>query len=337
MRGGVHIEGPINGLFCLFNRKDIVILWNPAIREFRNLPYPTANLPSYLRFCKASIGFGLDQLTDYDYKVVLIRRFYNPKRHWDVCRNVMVYSLRTNTWRQLDCLDGLPNGNKLPSSNKSTIYLNGVYHWFSLKESANGFACAVVAFDMGKEVFREILGPDIGQSDLAKPICYLSLYDDHVTLHHLKRFDPTEIDIWVMEMEGTWVKRFALGPLPGVECQLGFWKTGELLFETFDDSLEPCGNPSFQVVMYNTSTREFRELGPKGSRDSFKAGVYYESLVSVEGGKYKKKGKLSESSIRCFLLPDYRGSFMEGFVRLVRYFQRSGIEQSLKQMLLDSK
>lgn len=34
------IADPVNSLFCLFNLEDRFIIWNPAIREFRTLPFP---------------------------------------------------------------------------------------------------------------------------------------------------------------------------------------------------------------------------------------------------------------------------------------------------------
>ncbi|KAI8543969.1 hypothetical protein RHMOL_Rhmol08G0258700 [Rhododendron molle] len=89
------------------------------------------------------------------------------------------------------------------------------------------------------------------------------------------------MDIWVMQDEkGTWVKKLKLGPLPGFVWHLGFWNNGKFLFVN-DASFPQFYNFSSQVVLYDPSNQEIRELGPEGTGCHFYAGVYYESLVSL--------------------------------------------------------
>lgn len=72
------------------------------------------------------------------------------------------------------------------------------------------------------------------------------------------------------------------------------------------------------MVLYDPSNQEIRELGPEETGCHFYAGVYYESLVFVKGGKNQRKGKLSEISVKNFLLPDLRSSFASHLVRMMQ-------------------
>ncbi|KAI8543968.1 hypothetical protein RHMOL_Rhmol08G0258600 [Rhododendron molle] len=151
-----EIEGPVNGLFCLSNCEDRFIIWNPAIREFRTLPYPYhPNLPPHPEVYGYSIGFGVDPLTG-EFKLVLIRRVENFKRR-ALDAYVTVFTLCTNTWRHLDGLDHLMGDRSLTPSTTGK-HVDGVYYWWT------GYA--ILTFDMGMEVFRVIPAPFILPSEL---------------------------------------------------------------------------------------------------------------------------------------------------------------------------
>ncbi|KAH7867200.1 hypothetical protein Vadar_030353 [Vaccinium darrowii] len=271
-----------------------------------------------------------DPLIDEDCKLVLIQKFENSWLrgvHYDDYEDrervdAMLYTLSTNSWRHLDGLESLPHGNFL-SSSSSHMYLNGVYYWLAEYGFDMDYSCAVIAFDMRKEVFREISGPPIPQSEtqFAWSLCELARYDDHIALNSLKEFGhggmDRWMDIWVMQdEEGTWVKKFKLGSLPGLVWHLGFLNTGKLLMVTDASFPEFLTNHS-QLVVYDPYNQEIRELGPKGTGKHFSAGVYYESLVSVKGGKNQRKGKLSEISVKDFLLPDVRSQFVSQLVLMM--------------------
>ncbi|KAL6996961.1 hypothetical protein U1Q18_007084 [Sarracenia purpurea var. burkii] len=136
-----HLMGPCNGLLCLFTIKDRGILWNPSIREFRFL---------------LKLGFGLDPLTG-NYKVVLILYPCNeidPQGPEPTGPEAMVHTIGTGTWRHLEYVSNPKSDlHKYRCYSASNSYLDGVCYWWVKK--------ALVAFDMMKEVFREISGPDI--------------------------------------------------------------------------------------------------------------------------------------------------------------------------------
>ncbi|XP_058223400.1 F-box protein At1g11270-like [Rhododendron vialii] len=146
-RGSAGIDGPVNGLFCVFNFWDPFIIWNPAIREFRTLPFPgLPEFPPNFDIVYSNTGFGLDKSND-DYKVVLIRCIDYRVKDMPIVNDVYVhvYSLSTNTWRRLDGLD-YPSLEYLRRCRSEIgAYSDGVYYWWP--------GDGVLAFDMGNEVF----------------------------------------------------------------------------------------------------------------------------------------------------------------------------------------
>ncbi|KAM7506699.1 hypothetical protein LguiA_017152 [Lonicera macranthoides] len=146
-------------------------LWNPATKEFWNLPAPTFNLPpNNCTYDNSAFNFrfGLDPFTN-DYKVVLIlfydsinnRPFDHPHPPPPPCIAVVsVYSLAANSWR--------PVNNVLPSVSgiftpryyivrgHNCTYQNEAFYWMSSDQRDNS---VIVMFDMTKEVFRDIEPP----------------------------------------------------------------------------------------------------------------------------------------------------------------------------------
>lgn len=79
----IHMEGPVNGVYCLFNHYDRIILWNPALMEAKILPLPQTHLfPRDIDY-DGCIGFGMDPL-NHDYKLVLIRSAYGKGKNVSV-------------------------------------------------------------------------------------------------------------------------------------------------------------------------------------------------------------------------------------------------------------
>ncbi|XP_058191485.1 putative F-box protein At2g02030 [Rhododendron vialii] len=286
------IYGPVNGLFCVMNNDHRFIIWNPAIREFRILPDHLEFPPNLdvVNLCSifSGIGFGFDKATDY-YKVVLIRHFRVKDTPVVNDISVHVYSLSTNTWRHLNCLDYLSPEylRRCSTCSGNGAYSDGVYYWWA--------GTGILAFDMGNEVFRVISVPFILPVEFDK--CDVKPYNgDRIALYQFKGFPESGLDkycdIWVMEEEGSWIKQFSVGPIPCRAFQQGVWKNGELLFlKLIQASYDR--RYVFQLVLYNPCTRELRYLGPAEDFIGYQALVYHESLVSVNG----TKGKLSDSSV----------------------------------------
>ncbi|KAG5564220.1 hypothetical protein RHGRI_000424 [Rhododendron griersonianum] len=153
------VLGPCNGIFCLFNDRDAVSLWNPAMRQFRTLPQlPLPELPSNAELYSYSIfGFGMDPKTN-EYKVIWIRVFLDKEEWFDMVMHdhhiqVGVFSPSRDSWRELD-------GNLVPVryvyESKFYSYANGFYYWFA-GDKDDRF---ILSFDMANEVFLAIPEPD---------------------------------------------------------------------------------------------------------------------------------------------------------------------------------
>lgn len=277
----LHMEGPVNGLYCIFNNSDRMIVWNPALMEVRMISLPQAYAFSHSDY-NGVIGFGMDPLS-HDYKLVLIRDIYFEKGLY-----VTVYNLNTDTWKNLDLDDDDLSQEGLDISYNSS-FLSGVYYWWNKP-------CWVIAFDMAEETFRRILGPDLSISQLE--IVYLTIYNDKVALLSRNEFS---VDMWLMLEEGVWIKQFSMTTLPNYFWIVGLWKNGELIISM--DGFETSEiNPNFQTVLWNDSTQEIRSVGPRGNPLGFRASIYYESLVSVGGGTHHKGKCASLNTISDFLM-----------------------------------
>ncbi|CAI9107211.1 OLC1v1006516C1 [Oldenlandia corymbosa var. corymbosa] len=105
-----RIHGCCNGLVCLNNWSCELVLWNPTIRKYWELPAPNRDerprsntkhrVHRVLRMC----GFGHDDVED-GYKIVRVVEFHmliNDSFHSSSNhQSVQLYSTRSNSWRPL--------------------------------------------------------------------------------------------------------------------------------------------------------------------------------------------------------------------------------------------
>ncbi|KAA8516859.1 hypothetical protein F0562_017323 [Nyssa sinensis] len=98
---GTEVLGSCNGLLCLANSKEDIVLWNPSIRKHRKLPVtPIEFPPREFCFCQFIVyGFGHDVVND-EYKLVRLVQFYvDDDDSFD--SEVKVYNLKSNSWRRI--------------------------------------------------------------------------------------------------------------------------------------------------------------------------------------------------------------------------------------------
>ncbi|XP_026398277.1 F-box protein CPR1-like [Papaver somniferum] len=94
-RGG-FFWGTCNGSVCLTTTcKNYIVLWNPATKEFKELPVP---IRSDNRFSYTKYGFGYDDKID-DFKVISFLGI-QEKPHCEV----RVYTLKSSSWRRLETI-----------------------------------------------------------------------------------------------------------------------------------------------------------------------------------------------------------------------------------------
>lgn len=103
------IIGSCNGILCIANdSKDVVILWNPSIRKFKELPlFKKPQGFSHMEdtnfsFDRATnFSFGYDSLRD-NYKVIVVFTYDKGGiGNWVNKAEVKVYTLGTNFWRSV--------------------------------------------------------------------------------------------------------------------------------------------------------------------------------------------------------------------------------------------
>ncbi|XP_042513963.1 F-box protein CPR1-like [Macadamia integrifolia] len=180
------VLGSCNGLVCISNSLDDIYLWNPSTRSHLKLPFsPIESSISY----DSAYGFGYEPTSD-DYKVVRA-----------VDEFVIVYSLRTNSWRRIG---------KLPFSLFNNdwgggVLVNSALHWVAKVRS-------IISFHLKDEEYREVPLPHFMDDDdfvdnkflmkvgvLGGQLCLLCNYSNRV-------------EIWVMKdygMRDSWVKQFS--------------------------------------------------------------------------------------------------------------------------------
>ncbi|OWM63082.1 hypothetical protein CDL15_Pgr007998 [Punica granatum] len=253
-----------NGIICLytFHRDDSgasrIFLWNPTINDLFTLPQPPSPVPEYL------VGFGFNPLSAHldDFKVICInlRLEYKDrerKRH----SQVEVYSLRTNSWKQL--------GDRYPS------YLNG---HLGNQVIFNEFICwypyvqvnkqsVLTVFDVAKEEFHEMRLPNSMPSDGKQ----IGLLDGCVSLW---AHNPSEgYEVWTMKVFGnleSWTKLYTIK-----------------IFARSIARYQPLGLASVkEALLLNTIPRGLRHRSPS-----------YISLYDMERGRFSESFRFTVDSI----------------------------------------
>ncbi|KAG5531239.1 hypothetical protein RHGRI_026004 [Rhododendron griersonianum] len=146
---GVVIVGSCNGLICLLYLPDSFILWNPTIKESKELPTPPFS-PSYGDLCFR--GFGYNSSID-DYKVVRRAPSANANPNQFI---VEVFSLKADSWRRIeDIKDSL-----VIEEGDVGSCSNGALHWLGSSVAGPNKTGVIISLDLGTEEFREIPIPD---------------------------------------------------------------------------------------------------------------------------------------------------------------------------------
>ncbi|XP_019153163.1 PREDICTED: F-box protein CPR30-like [Ipomoea nil] len=255
-----EINGPLNGLFSLYNDQEQVTLWNPATREAKSLPVSYPEVSASFRMNSYKLGFGMDP-SNGNYKVVWIRDYWDPIADaWHSPAIISVYTLTTDSWKHFEELHIC---SRILGKSCCNAYLDGFYYW---RANNNG---KIVSFDMGNEVFREIQTPETFKSTQGD----LALYNDSVAMFLYESMNmQTSIDVWVMDRAMCWTKMASLGPFLNIKRPLGYGKNGEVLLEIVNSELH----------MYDPRSKEIRALGPRRKGYSLQASVFKESLVSIK-------------------------------------------------------
>ncbi|KAK9987345.1 hypothetical protein SO802_032296 [Lithocarpus litseifolius] len=266
--------GTFNGLICLSyglrNRAEVIFLWNPCVRKFLQLPYPDVTVGTHGASC-TSFGFGFDPKTN-DYKVVRILYILCGHLYLVKSRPVVdVYSLSTGEWRILSASASLPPICAVTSCSPPA-FANGALHWIAVADDNKQF---VLVFDLGDEVFRQILLPELPGEILWTR---LSVYGNSIAVFYITGGidQMAQISIWVMKEHGvasSWTPFFTADFDFGEAMikPIGFRMNGDAVF-VFGEG---------KLVSWNPESKEIKYLRMIGDDGTF-IDSYIESLVLLD-------------------------------------------------------
>ncbi|XVE83731.1 hypothetical protein DITRI_Ditri16bG0109800 [Diplodiscus trichospermus] len=273
----LQLLGHCDGIICLSNYRDEIVLCNPATKESMVLPKSClpcfSSNPNLIPQTNA-LGFGYD-LKNQQYKMVRIVSYWEElDDNLPQLSRVEVYTMGTDSWREIKHVKVPANVQFSPCFE---TYFNGAFHWHAMDCNKNE---VILSFNMGEEDFQVITTPD-----------FLSIYDNSICRSLLVwngclaliiypgKGTEKSFQICVMEKYGvkeSWTRKLTIGPLTGVEKPLMFWKNdGEILMEGSDG----------QAVSYNLITKEIKNLQIYGVPKSFQTVDYVSSLVSIRRRK----------------------------------------------------
>ncbi|KAK9930479.1 hypothetical protein M0R45_027516 [Rubus argutus] len=309
------IIGHCNGIICLLLVDSFqVILWNPAIQEFKLLP-PLPFLPDDL-WCKHAQGFGFDPKLN-QYKVVgigLVSPFSNDDgyNYYHPPKAAIFTMSSSDSWREINT-NSLETETTVLRPEEFQIQFKQMCYWFGHeqhKELSWGDALeeerirqVIILFDIGDEVFQDIMLPE----SLCQPCVSINgnllVWNESLALLGWAGWMPVDIvdasfGIWVMDDHelggptGPWTKHITFEP---TEKPLAFLNGDEILMYDFNE----C------IFSYNLGTKRRKDLqiqtGP--SNDIIITVVYVKSIVSIFGDN--KLESRDNSTIKNFSLLEY--------------------------------
>ncbi|CAI8601560.1 unnamed protein product [Vicia faba] len=280
----------VNGIFFLgqnYLEKVQYVLWNPATQEFMAIPSSPAELTpkrpqSRLYLEHYFHGFGYDQLR-HDFKLIQYVSSYDcddPHPPLPTKSFFEIYSLKSNSWRQIDMENDLSHWTYSIPFSGLEVYLHGACHWLVLRPINNDVLhvrLTLLSFDLADELF---LTTPIGEESYT-PYTYrarLAVLNGSIALisnYH----DDTIFHISILGQLGvsqSWIKLYVSGPVPSVQWppSAGFGKTGCIFFT----------KKSNELAYLDLSTQIVHEVGiTLGERSFFITGLYKESLLSIGG------------------------------------------------------
>ncbi|KAK9102718.1 hypothetical protein Sjap_019972 [Stephania japonica] len=147
------VRGCCDGLLLLVSvAKDLLRIWNPTTRDFRDVPSPSKPVLDTLY----GLGYGSNR---NDYQVVTVRCKPNVE--------VEIFSMQSQSWRRVESTNAMLS--IFDSISFSVLvnefdgnFANGANHWlgYSSDNATNNKEWKVISFDLGGEEFKGILLPE---------------------------------------------------------------------------------------------------------------------------------------------------------------------------------
>ncbi|XP_058754493.1 F-box/kelch-repeat protein At3g23880-like [Vicia villosa] len=256
-----YIVGSCHGILCLAHSSNSsVVLWNPSIRKFKELP-PFKNPQVLAQNVNRAIkyGFGYDHVS-HNYKVVVL---YNSRTHLRTTK-INVYTLSTNSWRNVRIF---PFSSDF-SDDQHGIYLSGTINWLAYPNCCCSYF--IVSFDLGEESYEKISPPPPDHGMKAVWGAKLCVLKDCLCI-------VSYYDVWVMKEYGVKESWTRLVKVPNLldQCVSSCFLTYALyVFE--DDQVLLEEGLEKKLIIYNFKNHTFMVTAMFETRPE----ICTESLIS---------------------------------------------------------
>ncbi|XP_047339560.1 F-box protein CPR1-like [Impatiens glandulifera] len=253
---------------------DNVFLWNPSTRKALKLPYASIEIEKQIGLFNAYVycvyRIGYDNTND-DYKVVRIVILSEPRSFSEY--EIMVYSLRSNSWHRLEKFPHCPNW-----SNFGDCIVGGALHFMSIVKSDLKSENSIVAFDLGTEKCRVLPQPEYNGTP--SKLCLDNL-GGCLSLSCV--YESSIVDVFLLKeyggMKEHWSRLITLSRTSTFKIfhplkPIAYSKCGKKVWLNMDDK---------RLVLYNLEQKSVEEIK---DRDRSSTSLLYkyclESLVTVD-------------------------------------------------------
>lgn len=255
------------------------MLWNPATKEFKDLPVSQIERPPAGPI-KVVLSFGFD-VTSNDYKVLRIVYYCYP------LNQVEMYSLGSDSWREIKTRVKF-----LIFESSCTVFVNGRFHWEGIGFGELDGEKVIISFDLVEEVFSYIMPPTFsgrrnndGDGDNDDE-------DDVKFRHHLVVLNGSlamigcggdgndnRMDVWVMNqygVAGSWTKNISCRMYSVIDRPLACGRDRQILL----------GKNHTEIFLYDCVTEEIKNVGSRGAAYWSDVFNHVETLIPIKGGKF---------------------------------------------------
>ncbi|KAH9604890.1 hypothetical protein KSS87_013652 [Heliosperma pusillum] len=150
--------GVMNGVIGLKWGRTRLALWNPATREFKDVPrWPVIpDNKDAEKFGGEILGLVFDQQSN-DFKILgLINFGVGGMDDPSTIYGFHLYSLKSNSWKRIE--KGSSGRPTIFYSDRDACLDNGVYYWFTDRDDLS-FKNVILSFDFKSENFKELNPP----------------------------------------------------------------------------------------------------------------------------------------------------------------------------------
>ncbi|XP_026442955.1 F-box/kelch-repeat protein At3g23880-like [Papaver somniferum] len=285
--------GICDGLFCLgfeVSVTDVLYLWNPATKEYKELPDSPneSSANQELGIC----GFCYDDKI-HDYKIVKLLQYTRivgdsyPVDRIDQSQGmslVDVYTMGSNSWKSIESV-----AYSFPICGVPGVLVNGALHWLGHTQALQR-SLVMVSFNVNEERFEELQLP---KQPFEKKNIFVTLGLLKGCLCVINSVDCDRFQIWRMQDYGvreSWNLCHVITNERIVNDSLlilVWFKSGEILFQIPGD-----------LVFYDTKNGTAREPNIRSSSlVLMKQETYFESLVSLNSGTFVQPWRIEEEII----------------------------------------